>query len=434
MRAHTGFSFCLILLLSCQTSWSKRLGQTYNLEGLSRRDSEPALPSQDPFYTPDGTAWRSKNPGTILKRRKISTPTLDNLTEIAIIEHAYQLLYTTTNVHGNPSHAVTTVLVPSSPNNRHHVSYQVAYDSPNIDCSPSYGLQPDSSTHAGQSQLELSLVMSKFLALGTIVSVPDYEGPLSAFTVGPESAMGVLDSIRAVLASGDLTGINPQASNVLVGYSGGALASEWAAEYHQDYAPELAIAGAAIGGLPTNVTKTILAVDGTKDAGLIPASMLGIAGTYPAFKNYLKEHLKYNVCAFNIPLRQCGIDQTDPSYGYTPKLSGKVIADWFDNGLDILVEQGPLLERIGVMGLHAIPRFPLFVWKGTADEIAVSLEDTNALVEKYCSAGTSIQYQRYVGANHGDAALKGVPGAVQFAAAVFAGHGPTDCSTIDVLM
>jgi hypothetical protein len=47
------------------------------------------------------------------------------------------------------------------------------------------------------------------------------------------------------------------------GYSGGALASEWAAELQVQYASEMDFAGAALGGLTPNVTSVMNAVDGT---------------------------------------------------------------------------------------------------------------------------------------------------------------------------
>lgn len=422
-----------LLLLTCQLSWGSPTQQAHSLERILRWDSGPIPPCQDPFYSPDGTAWQDQRPGTILKQREITVPNVASLTGIANIEHAYQLLYSTTDVFGRPSHTVTTVLVPFLANPLHHVSYQVAYDSPNHDCAPSYGLQYGSSTHAGQAQLELTLAMNIFLNQGAIVSVPDYEGSLSSFAVGPQAAMGVLDSMRAVLRSGSLTGISPLASNVMMGYSGGGFASEWAAEYHQRYAPDLAIAGAAIGGLPTNISKVVFAVNEAANAGLIPAALLGIAGTYPPFESYLKQHLTHNVSAFEIPLTECASDLFDSSYGYHAALLDADISSFFDNGFGIVTDQSPLLDEIGVMGLHGTPHFPLFVWKGTADEVAVDIEDTDALVAKYCAAGTRIEYQRYVGCTHAETALFGLLGAVTFITAIFAGVAPTVCTTVDLL-
>jgi hypothetical protein len=79
-----------------------------------------------------------------------------------------------------------------------------------------------------------------------------------------------LDSIRAVLNSGNFTSISPKPITTFFGYSGGAVASGWvsrsslfrfdnpkltgrqATELQPSYAPELDIAGAAIGGIFPN--------------------------------------------------------------------------------------------------------------------------------------------------------------------------------------
>lgn len=49
------------------------------------------------------------------------------------------------------------------------------------------------------------------------------------------------------------------------GYSGGSLASGWAAGLQPNYAPELGgnLLGAALGGFVTNITATAEATDGT---------------------------------------------------------------------------------------------------------------------------------------------------------------------------
>jgi hypothetical protein len=46
------------------------------------------------------------------------------------------------------------------------------------------------------------------------------------------------------------------------GYSGGSLATEWAAELQPTYAPELNFAGAALGGLVPNITSVLKTING----------------------------------------------------------------------------------------------------------------------------------------------------------------------------
>jgi hypothetical protein len=66
------------------------------------------------------------------------------------------------------------------------------------------------------------------------VNVPDYEGPLASFTAGLMSGYATLDSVRAALNCGEILGLSPKARYAMYGFSGGALAAEWAAEFNRN--------------------------------------------------------------------------------------------------------------------------------------------------------------------------------------------------------
>lgn len=98
------------------------------------------------------------------------------------------------------------------------LSYQIPYDSADVDASPSYAI------YSG-----VPLNVNASLTKGWFVSVPDYEGPLASFTAGVMSGHATLDSVRAVLSLADtLPGLNlPNNTRYAMWeYSGGALASE----------------------------------------------------------------------------------------------------------------------------------------------------------------------------------------------------------------
>lgn len=97
--------------------------------------------------------------------------------------------------------------------------------------------------------------------MGYIVTSSDYEGPNAAFGAGPLAGHGVLDAIRATLAFPTLK--LPKGTGVVgVGYSGGAIATGWAAALQPSYAPELPILGWAQGGTPANISATVQYIDG----------------------------------------------------------------------------------------------------------------------------------------------------------------------------
>ena len=100
----------------------------------------PLLPTEDPFYNPGIGTFEDTAPGTILKSRPVSIGSLIPGATTALAA-AYQLLYRSTDTHGNPSYAVTTVMIPIGAKLDRFLSFQVAYDAADANCSPSYGLQ-----------------------------------------------------------------------------------------------------------------------------------------------------------------------------------------------------------------------------------------------------------------------------------------------------
>ena len=125
-------------------------------------------------------------------------------------------------------------------------------------------------------------LMAPLLDQGYYVVSPDYEGPKLTFTIGKQSGQAVLNSIRAALKSGKITNIKDDAKVVMWGYSGGSLASGWAAALQPSYAPELGgnLLGAALGGFVTNITATAQATDGTVFAGIVANALGGVANEY----------------------------------------------------------------------------------------------------------------------------------------------------------
>lgn len=230
------------------------------------RLAAPIPPLQDPWYTaPDG--FEKARPGTVLRLREAP----GNLTSlVANCSAAYNILYRTTNSRYRPDWAVTTIFVPTTKSPA-LLSYQVPYDSAFLDASPSYSLYSDDSImYLGDINAGLSY--------GWFVNVPDYEGPLASFVAGVQSGHATIDSIRAVLTANEKLGLAKDVRYAMWGYSGGALASEWAAELQVQYAPEMNFSGAAIGGLTPNITSVLLTINQTPNAGLAPVSLPLVLG------------------------------------------------------------------------------------------------------------------------------------------------------------
>lgn len=227
-----------------------------NIAVVERATTEPIPPSDDPWYTaPDG--YEDATPGTVLRNR--TAP--GNLVSVvgSNCSAAYNLLYRTTASQGNATFAVTTVLVPKNDATNALLSYQIPYDSAWINSSPSYTLYQS-------VQNDIKVALGK----GYYVTVPDYEGPLASFTAGHMSGYATLDSVRATLNAAELYDLPDDTLYATWGYSGGALATEWAAELQLDYAPELDFAGSAMGGLTPNVTSVLQSINQRISSGLSP--------------------------------------------------------------------------------------------------------------------------------------------------------------------
>ncbi|CAO3690933.1 unnamed protein product [Umbelopsis ramanniana] len=339
-------------------------------------------PENDAFYTPP-SGYENAALGSILRTR----PVPNSLAAFSLLPQniaaAYQILYRTSDSSGNAQATVTTVIEPHNANASRVLSYQVAEDSAWEACAPSYVLQKGSSLSGVATQAEL-LVMDAALSRGWYVVTPDYEGPNASFTAGLQAGHATLDSIRAVLASKNVTGVNPNADVALWGYSGGALASGWAAELQPTYAPELRILGAALGGTPVDLNATLNAVNKGPFVGLVPAGILGLASQYPELAAYVDSVLIPSKKAnFYKAKSQClaadiiqFLGQDFNSYVNTTNFLNNPIA------VKVLNENH--------MGQY-VPKIPLHMYHAINDEI-VPFAPAKALYTQYCSQGANIQF------------------------------------------
>ena len=285
-------------------------------------------------------------------------------------------------------------------------------DSASVDMSPSY-------TFYNQSIVDPPIPMA--LGLGWFVNLPDYEGPLASFSAGVQSGHATIDSLRAVLGRG--FGLSSNTKYALFGYSGGALASEWAAELQVQYAPELSIAGVAIGGLTPNVTSVLEAINNSPFMETAVNGLLGMASQDATFEQYLISQLKtsgtYNATTFLAARKQnTTIDQR--------VFADQNIFDYFISGNSFI--QTPLVQSVinrdGIMGYHGVPAMPVFVYKAIHDEFS-PVADTDALIERYCAMGANILYQRNTVGGHLAEYINGEESAIAFLSAILDGSYAT---------
>jgi len=339
-------------------------------------------PVDDSFYvSPPDATLNAVAPGTVLRYRPIPLGSY-----ASFVKEAYQLMYRSTGQKGQPTAAITTVLIPSNAPlaGRKVFSYQSFYDSLTLNCTPSY------LTVRG-SLFEESNV-DPVLKAGHVVVLSDYEGLQSQWIAGKNTAHGVLDGIRAAIKF-NKTGLAANAAVGMMGFSGGGHATGWAAEMAPTYAPELNIVGAAMGGVPANVGNVARKVDGTLFAGVYLAAVVGLSRAYPEI-DPARYATPAGLDAMDDISNRCllGMFQGQPEilWRYAGKKGTTYLKD--ANFLD-LPEIADII-RENNMGSR-IPKAPLYVYQGTLDEIMV-MKDVDDLVKTYCDAGVKVQYHRAI--------------------------------------
>ncbi|KAM0741665.1 hypothetical protein ACQRIT_004522 [Beauveria bassiana] len=364
----------------------------------------PTLPSKDSFYFPTGDL-SDHQPGAILQQRPPPAAVAAFGLVAAKLNRTQQLLYRTSDAHGRPIATVATILIPHNADLGKLLSYQIAVDAASIDCAPSYALQQGSERGplAGTllSQAEFLLIEAA-LEQGWAVVVPDFQGPQSSYLANTLAGYATLDGIRAALASTATTGIRSDARVAMWGYSGGSLASQWAAELQPSYAPELHVAGAAVGGTVPVVASVIKAINGQPLAGFIPTGVLGLVSQYPEAAPLVDDALRPEAKQlFYSPLKQC-LAANAAGFLYKDVLGMFKDRDFLlKNEVLVRISQENSLGK-------TTPNIPLFWYKSTMDEVS-PVGDSDRLVDKYCDEGADVEYVRDVLSNHGSYAVIGAP-------------------------
>jgi len=238
-----------------------------------------------------------------------------------------------------------------------------------------------------------------------------------------------LDSVRAVLNTG--FGLVDDARYAMWGYSGGSIASEWAAELQVQYAPELSFAGAALDGLVPNLTSVLNNSSGKRWSGLFPAALLGFTRQDAEAREYLLSQLKpsgpYNSTGL-LAAENMTIEEAFAVY------ANQSVCEYFIDGLASL--HAPILQRLldtnGVVGFLGAPQMPLHIYKAVHDEIT-PVEDTDELVARYCDVGANIMLDRNSIGGHLAEETNGDAKAIQWLQSVLNGtYGHTGCTIQNV--
>ncbi len=375
-------------------------------------------PAGDPFYSWSGSLQKVA-PGTVLRTRTVTIDALGVLPTAT----ATQVLYRTTNQLGQPDATVATIVRPTANlGTPKLLSYQTFYDGIASTCRPSYTLQ--GGEYSNEDADVDGTVLLGYVAQGYTVVTSDYEGSTDDFGAGREEGYGTLDAIRAAEF---VLGLPGNATPVgLIGYSGGSIASMWAAEEQPTYAPALDLIGVAAAGIPADFAHNLNYIDGSSSwAGAIPAVGIGLLRAYHLNPNQYLSAYGQQIAA------QTETGCLDPSAD--PGLTfAQLLKPQYQN-----YDQVPIFVRMfndSIMGRAATPREPLLMGvgdsDGTGDGVMIA-KDVQELAYEYCGRGDSVQFNIYDGLDHDEAAAPFETQAAAFLNARYAGLSPANgCGSI----
>ncbi|WP_040794937.1 lipase family protein [Nocardia higoensis] len=362
-------------------------------------------PDPDPFYAPPADLG-DLQPGDVVRIRRIDTMPY-------VGTEGWQVAFRSTNSGGNPIMGVTTVLLPSGVRNPPLISYQALINSLGSRCNPSRSL------FNGELQDAVGAMLP--IGRGWAISLPDYLGPNVAYGAAKLSGMVTLDSVKAVQRAGELGLADSQVA--IAGYSGGGMATAWAAALQPTYAPDLKLAAAVAGGIPADLEDMALSLGFNPHPGfgLAFAAAMGLEREYPdrlPISDQLNENglwfreFTHDACRrfllFHGAFRSAEQMAASKSLMDSP-------------------EAREVLRENSLRDFPGVPTVPTYLWQGRYDTLTAftPLAET---ADRYCKAGAPVQMVPYDIAEHMTAAVAGFPAAWNYVEARFRGEPvPTSC-------
>ncbi|MDA8268773.1 MAG: hypothetical protein M0013_10480 [Actinomycetota bacterium] len=340
---------------------------------------------------------------------------------------AWTVAYVSTDAQGAPDVVTGTVVVPTAAwagsGPRPVVDYAVGTQGMGPQCAPSKQFQAGSEYEAA--------AVNAAVAKGYAVLVTDYQGsgptntPPQPYVVGLSEGHAVLDMAR-VGAQVPGTGLSLGAPTVVWGYSQGGGAAAEAGEMWKTYQPGIDLVGVAAGGVPGDLIKVGIALNGSVGSAFLGDAIIGFHSAYPS--------LPYSSLINAAGVKAMATLETECVGTQLTSFSFQNISTYTVGGLTIqqLLAQGnwtPTLQANspGLAGAH-IP-VPTYMYRGTIDEIIpTTVEDST--YANMCATGTVIQSATYPG-EHGLTDFEAQPNVITFIGQRLSGATPVNSCTTD---
>ena len=267
-------------------------------------------------------------------------------------------------------------------------SYQTSYDALGSQCDPSYTLEAGTEGEPG--------FIMRYVDAGDIVVMADYEGENAAYGVGQLSGYQTLDAIRAAER---WLGLAEASTPVgMLGYSGGAVATEFGSELAPTYAPRLDIVGVAEGGIPVDLFHELAYIDHPHSAwtGQIPSYLDGLA------RGFAIHDLDRYFTPRGIAVAKA--DETRCSGTFAGLTTEQLFKPKYRDVKRIAVFVR-IFDRL-IMSRSGTPHGPLFIGNGLSDSIGDGVtvtKDVQELAYTYCRRGVPVVFHVYRGLDHSEA-------------------------------
>ncbi|MEC3956361.1 lipase family protein [Nocardia sp. CDC153] len=368
-------------------------------------------PDPDPFYAapPDIGAAA---PGEVLAVRAMPPLPLFPGVSVSLVK------FRSTNSAGDPIAATTTVLrpanaIPGAP----LLSYQHIINGLGTQCAVSHVLY----TQDPNLAVREAPVLNGLLLRGWSIALPDHLGPTIAYGAARLGGLITLDGIRAVQRVREF---GLQTSPVaLLGYSGGGMATSWAAALQPQYAPELHLVGAAEGGVPMNLVKMIegLGYQHHPVFGLALAAAIGLEREYPDQLPVSDNMNAAGIAARNAIANGCTNDILVAGAGHSV----------LDFAASTSLVSDPRARRVvednSIELFDGVPGIPIFEWHAPQDAL-IPVDAIDNTMRHYCAAGLPVESELFPSPDHLTTAVLGAPTAINWIDARFRGEpAPSNC-------
>ncbi|PQM44098.1 putative inactive lipase [Mycobacterium talmoniae] len=197
----------------------------------------------------------------------------------------------------------------------------------------------------------------------------------------------MLDGVRAAV-NADRLGLAADAPVGLWGYSGGGLATGWAAEVAADYAPDLNVVGAVLGSPVGDLGHTFRRLNGSFFSGLPAMMVAALAHVYPDLDRVIQEHATSEGRDLLHSL------ETMTTAGAVIAMRHKSMASYVDQPLDDILDLPAVQHVFEDTKLGAkVPTPPVLMVQAVYDEV-ISVEHIDHLADAYADGGAALTYHR----------------------------------------